>query len=276
MKKHLIFKEITNKEYLKPLFKASDMLLKEFDRDAIETTEFVNCGDLDGVLIDEGVTSLNINAYNLYVASKNSRDILCYETVSYSILNDTNREISSNETLKKIIETKLKPFGVNFANEVTIRTLLDIIVDEIGLDAIKERVKHPFKGFKVAIHSGNNLFDDSRLDMVLEAIGAEVVRLESCHITNAYELMDVNEDVALRIAGETLLEMFDNNIDIVTSMDAHCFLMFDYHQKEIECKAGRDIDIPFLNIAQLLLLAMGFTDKQELGLDLHKVQPTFI
>ena len=84
-----------------------------------------------------------------------------------------------------------------------------------------------------------------------------------------YDINDANEELSYKIAGSLMLDMFDNAADFVVANDARSFVMFDEHQKKLESSIGREIGLSVFGLAEILLLALGVTDKKKIGLNNH-------
>jgi succinate dehydrogenase / fumarate reductase cytochrome b subunit len=78
------------------------------------------------------------------------------------------------------------------------------------------------------------------------------------------------------MAGAVLLEAFDSGVDFLIVSDIRTFFMLDTCRKEIEKAVGRPIPLYILTLPQVVLMALGVTDKKVLGFDGHKVKPTIL
>ncbi len=75
---------------------------------------------------------------------------------------------------------------MSYSGDTPVRHPLDVLINDVGLEAIKQKVRKPLKGLKVAPYYGCQLvrpyatFDDqynpTTMDRLLEALGATVVR----------------------------------------------------------------------------------------------------
>lgn len=280
--KYILFENIANRKDLNSFYLATKELFKLFD---VEVKEFENTifdEGVNGNLLDNGMTSLAIDAYNLATAEEAGLTVLCLDDASFNSYTKTKECLASSKELRDKVNAKLSELDREFKGTADVKHIIDVIVDEIGIDKIASRVKNSFKDFNIALHYGNRycqLKEASNIDKIeeiLSAIGATVIKLDSVKDSLGYEFLNVNSEIAIKMAGEILLDMFDSNADIVTSTDTNAFMMFDKKQGAIECEMGRDIKLPFLNIAQLILLAIGEVESKKLGFEYHKVTPRFI
>jgi succinate dehydrogenase/fumarate reductase-like Fe-S protein len=158
---------------------------------------------------------------------------------------------------------------------------LETIVERIGLQRVKSACKHPFGDFKVAFYSGSFACED--IDEVqkyakdtLEAIGAKQIDFSRATYADGFDIVDTHPDIAFKKAGNIVLDAFDSGADILVVDNRESHFMFDQNKLALEKAVGRDIRIPILNIAQMVALAVGITDKEKIGLDKHKIVPDFI
>jgi succinate dehydrogenase / fumarate reductase cytochrome b subunit len=220
-----------------------------------------------------------INAYNINLASLAGEDIVCVENSSFLSLSLSKKALQDNPKLKAAIELDLKQELNLSANIVHINELL---LQSVGLEKIQSLAKSSFENFNVAVFDGASAIrleqftSLSTNETLLSAINANIVKTSTCKNSDGYEILDFNASITDSLAGVFLLDAFDNAADFVLANDITTFKIFDARQKSIAKKVGRDIDLPILNIVQVLLLAFGEKDKKKLGFDTHKVNVTLL
>lgn len=168
--------------------------------------------------------------------------------------------------------------GKPYAGGVPVRHLLDVLVNDLGVEAIRERVRRPLKGLKVACYYGCLLtrppgivaFDDAEhpscMDRLLAAIGAESVewpfKTECCGAA----LSLTRSDVVHRL-GHRLLSMARRaGAQALAVACPLCESNLDLRQADAAKAHGPIPETPVLYITQLLGLALGLTN-EEVGLD---------
>lgn len=219
------------------------------------------------------------NAYNLSLANQGGFDIICVEDSSFLSLNLSKKALLEDENLKAKVEKELEtPLNLH----ANIYHINDILREKIGFAKIQSKLKSSFEDFNVAPFYGTKsarLEDFTDLDIqesLLLLIGANTIKIPTCKNSDGYEILPINATIADKLAGVVLLDAFDNAADFMLISDVTTFKMFDARQKNIAKLAGRDIDLPLVNISQLLLLALGVKDKDKLALDAHKVKVTLL
>ena len=280
--KYVLLENIANIKDLNSFDVATMELLKVFNIDIakIDNSNFSNSRNTH--LLDDGLSSLVIDAYNLALVEEANANLICYDDFSFNSYTKTQKCLKADKNLKDEVNAKLSKLGKEYRGSVKITHLVDIITQNIGLDKLKEGVKNSFSDFNIALYYGNGYCQTkessniSQVEDILSAIGAKVIKLDSIYNSCGFEYLNSHTKISHQMAGEMLLDMFDNSADIVTSTETSAFIMFDKNQKALECEMGRDMRLPFLNLAQLILLATGEVDSKKIGLEHHKIEPNFI
>jgi succinate dehydrogenase / fumarate reductase cytochrome b subunit len=163
------------------------------------------------------------------------------------------------------------------------KNFLWILVEEIGLDALRERVKRPLAGLRVAPFYGCYIvrptrrlgFDqrperDVYLEQLIDALGAEPVDYAGARKCCGFPVITMNRTTSLRQAGRHLADAIDAGADCLVTPCPLCHLNLDMQQPAAARFVERGLDIPVLHLPQLVGLALGLEPK-ELGMGKHVV-----
>ena len=164
------------------------------------------------------------------------------------------------------------------------KNFLWLLVEEIGLDKLRERVVRPLEGLRIAPFYGCYIVRptkrlgyadhperDQYLDYVIEALGAEPVEYAGSHKCCGFPVITMNRRTSLRQAGRHLADAIDAGADCLVTPCPLCHLNLDMQQPEAAKFVERDLDVPVLHLPQMVGLALGFEPK-ELGMDKHVVK----
>ncbi len=190
-------------------------------------------------------------------------------------------EMEEKEDLKKDVETVLES---SYKGSVRVRNVLDVFLNDVGLDKIEKTVTTPLKGLKVACYYGCLLtrpphiaqFDDVEnphsMDDLMRAIGAETVdwsfKTDCCGVSMSL----AETDTALVLTNKILEGAKDAGADCVAVACPLCQSNLDLRQKAIGNKFGVFYDLPILYFSQLMGLAFGATT-MDVGLEKVIVDP---
>lgn len=215
------------------------------------------------------------NAFNISLAAKSDSEILCVDDSSFLSLSITLEALKNDDKLKADV-TALLEDGLNLETKIVhLKTLLADI-------DFKTQITKPFDAFYTAIYAGSNANRLSKFlpagstCKIIDALGTKIVSIATSKESDGYEIVSVNQKYAYKLAGTILLDAFDNAADFLVSNDITAYCMLEYSQKEIAKIMGRDVNLSIYNVYQLLLLALGETSPQKLGLDAFQVKVTLL
>jgi len=222
---------------------------------------------------------LAIAMRNLAVGEKAGRDMLVLCNGCYATLTEAAHIASNGGEAKEEAAKRLKSLKLSYAGKSHARHVAGVLSD-MGPEKVASSVKKPLAGLKVAVHHGCHLlrpaeimgFDDpfepARLEALVEALGAEVVRYEG--YTDCCGKATQDAEASLTMASDKIEAMRAAGADCLVTVCPACFEQFDLGQVEIKRKLGKDHKLPTFHYLQLLALAQGF-DASELGFARHHV-----
>jgi succinate dehydrogenase / fumarate reductase cytochrome b subunit len=163
----------------------------------------------------------------------------------------------------------------------TNKNFLWLLVEDYGLDALREQVKRPLEGLRVGPFYGCYVlrpkhrlgYDehpdrDIYLEQVIEALGGEVVEYDGARRCCGFPVITMNRETSLRQAGTHVGDALDAGADCLVTPCPLCHLNLDLQQPEAAKVVNRDLGLAILHLPQLVGLALGFEPKQ-LGMSKH-------
>ncbi len=220
-------------------------------------------------------------ARNLALAEKAGHDILVPCNGCYSTLKSVDFELRVNPHLRDEVNSILSSAGLEYRGSVEVKHVVEVLHDEIGTARIKQSVKKPFDGIKIAPHYGCHMlrpsssifFDDpnkpKKFDALIEALGAKSIEYDTRMLCCGGNLNAVDEpDDATALARMKLLEV-SRKADAISLTCPSCFMQYDSRQYLMQ-RSGEQLNVPVLYYPELLGLAMGFAP-EELGLGMHRI-----
>lgn len=217
-----------------------------------------------------------ISARNLALAEKERKDLVVVCPACLNTLTKTNHYMAENPQLKKTIGTALKAADLQYFGSVKVRHLLEVIVNDVGENEIKARIKNSLKDLKVAPYYGCQLtrpfgeVDDpefpTMLDNLLTWIGAKPVNYPLKAKCCGGMLMMTKEDVGLSLTKNLLECAKENGAECIATICPLCHMNLECYQDNVNKHFGTDYHIPVLYFTQLIGLAFGFSRKS-LGID---------
>jgi heterodisulfide reductase subunit B len=263
---------------------SSRKVLERLGVELVEMPEFNCCGlPIDSVAHD---AMLLLAARNLCLAEEKNLNILTLCPGCAGTLRKVNKSLDADKKLKVQVNCHLKEIGMEFkGGQIVVKHLIQALVEDVGLEKIKDSVVKPLTGLKVTEHNGCHIlrpskyigFDDPEnpvlLKRLIEATGAEC--LDYLYETDCCgaPIIGVNDTIPLYLAGDKLRNVKSVNAQALITVCPFCHMMFDINQPRIERLLEEEFGIPVLHYPQLLGLAMGLTHK-ELVIDELRVDAT--
>ncbi len=249
----------------------------------IELVEFPNFSCCGSGFIDEANEVLNValNARNLAIAERAGLDLLTICSTCQGMLSLANLRMTDPKVRSRV-EGALKPLGIEYRGTTKVKHLLEVLTRDIGLPAIRGKVRRPLRGMKVGAFYGCHLLrpaDELRsesaeepqsFELLLEALGATPVYYRGRVMCCGFPIQFVKPDIASRIAGHQILDAKAHGADAMATPCPLCHLSLDAYQNKAEKAVGHALDIPVFHLPQVVGLALG-ASPEELGLPRHLV-----
>ena len=202
---------------------------------------------------------------------------------------ECQERLDANAEYRAMINENLSDEGLTYSKgEVVNKNLLWLLVEDIGLDDVRSRVKQPLTDLKVGPFYGCYIvrpidrlgIDDERprdtyLSSLIDALGGTVIDYAGMHKCCGFPIITMHKENSLKQAGRHLGDAVDAAADCVVTPCPLCHLNLDLQQPLAERTVGRELNMPVLHLPQLLGLALGLSP-DELGLNRHIVKPTSI
>jgi heterodisulfide reductase subunit B2 len=253
-------------ESVRAVFQALDIELEELD-------DWNCCGATAYMAIDE-VEAFALAGRNLALAECHSEDLMAPCSACYLVLNKTQRYMQEYPQIRARLEKGFKAAGLSYKGTVKVRHPLDILVNDVGIEAITRRVTKPLRGLHVAPYYGcqivrpyatfDNVYNPETMDKLLRAAGAEVVdyplKTRCCGGSQKGTL----PEVGLSLIAVLLKEAARRGADLIATICPLCQFNLDGFQGKIPSNHHK-VSMPVVYFTQLLGLALG-VPARELGL----------
>jgi succinate dehydrogenase / fumarate reductase cytochrome b subunit len=178
--------------------------------------------------------------------------------------------------------------GLRYERGITNKHFLWLMVEHIGLDEIRSRVKRPLTDLRVGPFYGCYVVRptdrlgisedqprDRYLHMLIEALGGTVVDYAGAYKCCGFPIITMHKENSLKQAGRHIGDAIDADADCLVTPCPLCHLNLDLQQPLAEGVVGRELGLPILHLPQLVGLAFGL-DPKDLGLNRHVVKPTSV
>ena len=260
-------------------------VLKKLGVKIVEMPEFNCCGLPVDPISHE--TMLILAARNLAMAEQKGLDIVALCPGCAGTLKKVNKMLKEDKALREEINKHLREAGLEFKGTVNAKHIIQVLIEDVGLEKIKNAVVNPLTKVKVAEHNGCHIlrpkeyigFDDPEdpktLKTLIEATGATCLDyLDETQCCGA-PTVGVNDKIALALARDKLSNIKKVDAQALITICPFCHIMYDTNELRIERMFNEAYGIPVLHYPQLLGLAIGIPAEElafnELRVDCSKV-----
>lgn len=236
-----------------------------------EVDDWNCCGTTEYFTLN-ALPAYSLVARNLSLAAKQgTTELTAPCSACYLNLQKTDRHMAEEPRLKDQVNQALAAGGLHYEpGTMHIRPLLDLIVEDVGYEAIKAKVTKSLAGLRVAPYYGcltvrpfgdQNPEYPTHMDRLLEVLDVTVVDFPmKAHCCGGH-MTQISEDTAYELIRRILHNAEKYESDIVVTMCPMCQLNLDAYQSQVNRRMGTDFNIPVLYFTQLMGLAFGASPK---------------
>jgi len=289
--KYALFTGCTAKQSTPEQMKSTMAVANKLGIELVELTEASCCGashlqDYDDFL------SLVLNARNIAYAEKHGLTMVTICNTCQLNTAMTKHRLDNNEKLKAQVNEKLAEVNLEYKGTSQITHFLYAIIDDFGLDKIKDMVKTPLSDFNIAPFYGchnirpselqnethktpESAYRPTSLDDLIIACGGQNVDYEEKNKCCGFHTELQAPKTSAVLAGNAIAGAMDNNSDWMVTPCPLCHLKLDTQTHHSSEAIGREVALPVLHMQQMLGLALGCTP-DELGLKHHLTKVNFV
>ena len=278
--KYLFYPGCSMQRSAKPYADSLKLVEKTLGIESVEVEDWNCCGATEFSSVNR-TASHAIVGRNLALAQEQingDNDLVAACSACYLNLSKTDYYMRENADFNELVNDALSAGGLKYdPGSVNVRHSLDVIVNDIGYEIVKEKVTKPLAGLRVGAYYGcmivrpdvNKRFSSPEepyeLESLLEALGAEVVDFKMKTQCCSGHMTQISSEVAYDMIKQIVKPAVDEKIDILVTLCPMCQLNIDAFQKEMNKHFGTNYEVPILYFSQLMGLAFGYTQK-ELGI----------
>jgi succinate dehydrogenase / fumarate reductase cytochrome b subunit len=157
---------------------------------------------------------------------------------------ECQERLDANAEYRSLINENLRDEGLTYSKgEVTNKNLLWLLVEDIGLDEVRSRVKRPLTDLKVGPFYGCYIVRptdrlgidedkprDTYLSLLIEALGGTVIDYAGMYKCCGFPIITMHKENSLKQAGRHLGDALDAAADCVVTPCPLCHLNLDLQQ----------------------------------------------
>lgn len=218
------------------------------------------------------------------------QDILTGCAACYLNTHAANEKIKTDVKLRSNVNEALAEGDLSYDEDLMVRHACEVIVNDVGLDRIRERVTRPLDGLKVAGYVGcqtvrpfantdaggkyDTYEDPEFLDDFIEAVGATAVDFDVKTDCCGGSVSVISPDKTLHLIKRILDAAEAAEADVIATPCPLCQQNVEMYQDRINKTFGTDFKMPVVFYSQLMAVAFGMDADKDAALDQNVIPAT--
>lgn len=239
-----------------------------------------NCCGATEYLALERTPAYALIARNLALAERQAdetRTVVTACSACYLNLSKADHYMKEDKAFGEKINQALAAAGLSYTpGTLAVRHLLDIVLNDIGLERIQEKIVKPLTGLRVAPYVGcmlprpdyNHRYSDpehpTELDDLMRALGAEVIDFPLKASCCGGHMSQIGPETAFELIRRIVAGADQYRADVIVTLCPMCQMNLDVFQGQMNAYFKTDYHIPVLFFTQLMGIAFG-RGAEELG-----------
>lgn len=243
-------------------------VVRELGSELIELEDW-NCCGANALESVSYLLSVAMPARNLALAEALNRDLVTSCSSCFLNLFKVNHRLRREPDLRKKLDAILGAAGLQYRGKAKVRHLLDVVANDIVVEAVTKRVERKLSGLKVVPYYGcqtvrpygeyDGPYLPNSMDTLIEAVGAEPYPYLWKTICCGGVLMTTEKSIGRKLVADLLAAA--KGADCIVTVCPMCQMNLDAYQGEAAAELGMKVRIPVLFLTQLIGLAFNLPEK---------------
>jgi heterodisulfide reductase subunit B len=247
-----------------------------------ELNDWNCCGATAYFHVDE-LLAYTLSARNLAMAEQMNLDLVAPCSACFKNSYFTNKYLKEDPDLADHINYALEEDNLHFSGNIDVKHLMEVYVNDVGMEEIGKQVTVPLEGLQVAPYYGCQILrpkkDDEEVEKaeffeeLLTAIGATPVPYALKLYCCGGSLLLTSRKAALSMIRNLIQNAIDSGAAVIATACPMCQVNLECYQTQVNQEFGTDFSMPVVYFTQLMGLAFGISGRR-LGLGKELVSAT--
>lgn len=219
---------------------------------------------------------LALSARNIALSEEHNpgQEIVATCAACWLATRETSERLHEDDSLMAEANEALAEAGLKLKNEMPIKHMVEVLIDDIGYEAIGSHVKKPLEGMKIAGYvgcqtnrpfgiEGESFENPKYLDKLVETLGADPVenydkKVQCCGGALAFSEPEKSQDMIKGI----IEAAYDGGAEMIVTPCPVCQMNVEVYQDQINEKHGTKFKMPVVYYSTLMSVAYGRSAKE--------------
>jgi len=265
---------------------STQSMVKYLDIQLNEIPDWNCCGASIGYAGGGELPRLALSARNLALSEQHNpgQEVVATCAACWLATREAKERLDHSAQLLAETNEALKEAGLTLKNETPARHMVEVLIEDIGLDEIKKGVKKPLGGIKFAGYvgcqtnrpfgiAGESYENPLYLDRLVETLGGEAVSYDQKVTCCGGALAFSEPEKSQKQIKDIIESAYDHGADMIVTPCPLCQANVEIYQGEVNKRYGTKFNIPVTYYSQLITVAYGGS-VGEAGLDGQLVRAT--
>lgn len=260
------------------------LMCEKLDIQLNEIPDWNCCGASVGYGEGGELPRLAVNARNLAMVEQHlpGQDMVSGCPACWLSSRETVERLKESDSLLAETNEALREAGLKLENQVRARHMVEVLIEDIGFEAMAAPVVNRLEGLKIAGYvgcqtnrpfgiAGESFEDPQYLDKMVEMVGAEAVPYDQKITCCGGALAFSEPDKSQKQIRDIVESAYDHGADMIVTPCQLCQANVEVYQSEINRKKGTKLSMPVVYYSELMSVAYGGSAKQS-GLHGHVIR----
>ena len=218
---------------------------------------------------------LTLSARNIALSEQHNagQDIVATCAACWLSTREAAERLHEDQSLLAECNTALAEAGLKLRNQTSIKHMAEVLIEDIGLEAIAAKVKKPLEGIKIAGYvgcqtnrpfgiAGESFENPQYLDKLVEALGGDAIpgyekKVQCCGGALAFSEPAKSQEMVKGI----IESAYDHGADLIVTPCPVCQMNVEIYQDDINATYGTQFKMPVAYYSNLMAVAFGRSAK---------------
>ncbi len=256
--------------------KSTQTICEELDIQLNDIPDWNCCGASIGYGGGGELPRIALSARNIAQsqAAHGQKDIVATCAACWLATREAKERIEHSDKIRRGIDAALGEIGIKIANEMPkTRHMVEVLLEDVGLDEIRAKVRKPLEGIKIAGYvgcqtnrpfgiDGESFENPKYLDKIIETVGATPVENYEKKVSCCGgALMFSEPEKSQKLVKDIIEAAYDGGAEMIVTPCPVCQMNVEVYQDQINSTYGTKFQIPVVYYSTLMSVAFGRSGK---------------
>jgi heterodisulfide reductase subunit B2 len=249
---------------------STNTMCKQLDIQLNEIPDWNCCGASIGYAEGGELPRLVLSARNIALSEKHNagQDLVASCAACWLSTREAKERMDHSAQIKADSNEALKEAGLTYKGEQKVRHMVEVLIEDIGFEALQKGVKKPLTGIKIAGYvgcqtnrpfgiNGESYENPVYLDNMIESLGATAVPFDQKVACCGGALAFSEPEKSQKQIKDIIESAYDHGADLIVTPCPLCQANVEIYQGEVNKRYGTKFNIPVGYYSQLITVAYG-------------------